>query len=244
MCLLHTLLRVCHRILEGKVVQSLPWVRRAKLKLEPLTLQIAASEERLTKRQGIKLGVLSLGTPLGIGTNAEPPAQDSSHSVPELYVFSPVYLDWYVWMTIIIIGCIAIASVFLCLSCCRKPYKTAVVRLSEELPSHFPGTVLTFKQNFQPLKQDKKKFRYVLAAEGIIQPDVSFYTQVQPCSGLAKSPNINIHRLETPRLPTPCKPLEPAYQPTQLLTITTVRLPYLTSDLALPPGYVSLRDTK
>ncbi|GIX84320.1 uncharacterized protein CEXT_643721 [Caerostris extrusa] len=224
MCLLHTLLRVCHRILEGKVVQSLPWVRRAKLKLEPLTLQIAASEERLTKRQGIKLGVLSLGTPLGIGTNAEPPAQDSSHSVPELYVFSPVYLDWYVWMTIIIIGCIAIASVFLCLSCCRKPYKTAVVRLSEELPSHFPGTVL--------------------AAEGIIQPDVSFYTQVQPCSGLAKSPNINIHRLETPRLPTPCKPLEPAYQPTQLLTITTVRLPYLTSDLALPPGYVSLRDTK
>ncbi|GIY24584.1 hypothetical protein CDAR_169451 [Caerostris darwini] len=146
------------------------------------------------------------------------------HSVPELYVFSPVYLDWYVWMTIIIIGCIAIASVFLCLSCCRKPYKTAVVRLSEELPSHFPGTVL--------------------AAEGIIQPDVSFYTQVQPCSGVAKSPNINIHRLETPRLATPCKPLEPAYQPTQLLTITTVRLPYLTSDLALPPGYVSLRDTK
>ncbi|GIX70258.1 uncharacterized protein CDAR_557931 [Caerostris darwini] len=141
------------------------------------------------------------------GTNAEPPAQDSSHSVPELYVFSPVYLDWYVWMTIIIIGCIAIASVFLCLGCCRKPYKTAVVRLSEELPSHFPGTGTALQW-------------------------------------VAKSPNINIHRLETPRLATPCKPLEPAYQPTQLLTITTVRLPYLTSDLALPPGYVSLRDTK
>ncbi|KAF8794775.1 hypothetical protein HNY73_002711 [Argiope bruennichi] len=128
-------------------------------------------------------------------------------------------------MIIVVVFCTTLASILLCLICCRKPYKTAVVRLSEEIPSHFPGTVL--------------------AAEGIIQPDVSFYTQVQPCNGVvAKSPKISDLRPETPRLPTPCKPLEPAYQPTQLLTITTVRLPYLTSDLALPPGYVSLRDVK
>ncbi|GFQ73602.1 uncharacterized protein TNCT_213821 [Trichonephila clavata] len=158
------------------------------------------------------------------GTNAGPSAHDPSQHFPELYAFSSFYIEWYFWIIILVICCTIIALALLCMICCRKPYKTAVVRLSEEIPSHFPGTVL--------------------APEGIIQPDVSFYTQVQPCNALTKSPNIETQRTETPRMPTPCKPLEPAYQPTQLLTITTVRLPYLTSDLALPPGYVSLRDIK
>ncbi|XP_035219745.1 uncharacterized protein LOC118192827 [Stegodyphus dumicola] len=85
---------------------------------------------------------------------------------------------------------------------------------------------------------------FVLAPEGIIQPDVTFYTQVQPCNGKDNSPKTDGIVEPNSRLPTPCKPLEPAYQPMQLLTITTVRLPYLTSDLALPPGYVSLREAK
>lgn len=32
-----------------------------------------------------------------IGTNVEPTAQDPSNNFPELYTFSPVYIEWYFW---------------------------------------------------------------------------------------------------------------------------------------------------
>ncbi|KAG8172940.1 hypothetical protein JTE90_004929, partial [Oedothorax gibbosus] len=160
------------------------------------------------------------------GTNVEPTAPNPSNNFPVTYPFSPLDNEWWLWVIMISFACTVITVMLLCLIC-RKPYKTAVVRLSEDLPTHYAGTVL--------------------APEGIIHPDVSFYTQVQPCSGAtaAPSPPCSV-RPDTGRLQTPCKPLQPAYQPTQLLAITTVRLPYLTTTdhLALPPGYVSMRDSK
>ncbi|GFY76553.1 uncharacterized protein TNIN_291831 [Trichonephila inaurata madagascariensis] len=74
------------------------------------------------------------------GTNAGPSAHDPSQNFPELYAFSSFYIEWYFWIIILVICCTIIALALLCMICCRKPYKTAVVRLSEEIPSHFPGT--------------------------------------------------------------------------------------------------------
>ncbi|XP_015915298.1 uncharacterized protein [Parasteatoda tepidariorum] len=157
-------------------------------------------------------------------TETEPPALAPESSYPEIYSFSPIYSEWYFWIITISVICTIVALIFLCLLCWRKPYKTAVVRLPENLTSHYPGTILS--------------------SENIIQPDVAFYTQVHPCPETIINSRYFRNEQELERLPTPCRPLEPAYQPTQLLTITTVRLPYLTSDLALPPGYVSLHEGK
>lgn len=140
----------------------------------------------------------------------------------ELSTLTPFYLEWYFSLPIVLVTFAVVAIVLSCLFCWRKPYKTAVVRLSEPLPDAVLGSVL--------------------APEGIIQPDVTFYTQVVsyqkvPTPGEERRSN-------TPRLTTPLRPLDPAYQPTQPVTITTVRVPSFSTDLTLPPGYVSLRDTK
>ncbi|KAG8178268.1 hypothetical protein JTE90_015680 [Oedothorax gibbosus] len=73
------------------------------------------------------------------GTNVEPTAPNPSNNFPVTYPFSPLDNEWWLWVIMISFACTVITVMLLCLIC-RKPYKTAVVRLSEDLPLHYAGT--------------------------------------------------------------------------------------------------------
>ncbi|XP_076328015.1 uncharacterized protein LOC143234499 isoform X1 [Tachypleus tridentatus] len=105
--------------------------------------------------------------------------------------------------------------------CCKKNRNNVVIKLKRSLPN----AVLRTTRN----------------SHGIIQPDVSFY-QRPPAKDTTTS--LCGTHCAIFRLTTPIRPLTPAYQPTQPVTVTTVSVPTSCDDLTLPPGYVTSRDLR
>ncbi|XP_013781856.1 uncharacterized protein LOC106466156 [Limulus polyphemus] len=144
---------------------------------------------------------------------------DQCCNVPPTKV-APLYSAWYFWVAIFIVGCLTVSMAIACILCCKKNRKDVLIRLAQSVPN----AVLRTAQD----------------SHGIIQPDVTFY-QRPPIK--EECATVSTTRSAPLRLTTPIRPLTPAYQPSQPITITTVRAATSCTDLTLPPGYVMSRDS-
>ncbi|XP_023242365.1 uncharacterized protein LOC111640573 [Centruroides sculpturatus] len=133
---------------------------------------------------------------------------------------APFYSAWYFWIALLVVICVVVALIVICVMCCRKPRKVAMIRCWQPVPN----AVLKTAQDPQ----------------GIIQPDVIFYKK--PAGGTV---TVVVPGTPSLRLTTPMRPLTPAYEPTQPVTIRTTRAVATTSnELTLPPGYIPNQDPK
>ncbi|XP_064456908.1 uncharacterized protein LOC135367544 [Ornithodoros turicata] len=133
----------------------------------------------------------------------------------------------------------AVSLTVLFVLCCRRPRKTLVVRL---LPEAIPNAALKTSQD----------------ERGIIHPDVMFFApDGSTCAAVSTAvpgSTANVKAFETfagdhgHRVSTPIRPLHPAYQPTQPVNVHAAHHAVLRRDssteLTLPPGYISQRNAK
>ncbi|KAF8771563.1 hypothetical protein HNY73_018965 [Argiope bruennichi] len=118
-----------------------------------------------------------------------------------------------------------------CVLCCCKNRKNDTSTVLGRILLSLPPTLFTTRD-----------------PDGIIQPNVMFYTR-PPTRDQASA--AIVARALPPmtakdRLTTPIMPLNPAYQPSQPVTVTssTSTTVINSNELTLPPGYVVNRDVK
>ncbi|KAH9370343.1 hypothetical protein HPB48_006739 [Haemaphysalis longicornis] len=118
----------------------------------------------------------------------------------------------------------AVSLTVLCILCCRRPRRKSLCLATAALPAAALRTT-----------QD---------AQGIIHPDVAFRV-LGEASGAAAPHSERLKPAESSsRVITPLRPLSPAYQPTQPVSVRSTPCHRGALELTLPPGYIAQREAK
>ncbi|KAH6939487.1 hypothetical protein HPB50_018572 [Hyalomma asiaticum] len=137
-------------------------------------------------------------------------------------------------IALVVILASAVALTVLCILCCRRPRrKTPAICVPT---ATLPAAALRTTQD----------------AEGIIHPDVAFRAATEASGAPAPLTEMLMKADDMLRVPaeqpsgiiTPLRPLSPAYQPTQPVSVRTTPCHHRALELTLPPGYIAQRDAK
>ncbi|KAL1422407.1 hypothetical protein MTO96_022277 [Rhipicephalus appendiculatus] len=128
----------------------------------------------------------------------------------------------------------AVALTVLCILCCRRPRRKSPTLCVPA--ATLPAAAMRTTQD----------------AEGIIHPDVAFRTATEATGAPAPLTEMLMKADDMLRVPadppsgviTPLRPLSPAYQPTQPVSVRTTPCHHRALELTLPPGYIAQRDAK
>ncbi|XP_077512467.1 uncharacterized protein LOC144123524 [Amblyomma americanum] len=126
----------------------------------------------------------------------------------------------------------AVVMTVLCIVCCRRPRRKSPTLC---IPTAaLPAAALRTTQDAQGIIHPDVAFRVVAEASGAAAPLAEALRAADPLR-VADPPS---------RIITPLRPLSPAYQPTQPVSVRTTPCHRGALELALPPGYIAQRDTK
>ncbi|CAL1288335.1 unnamed protein product [Larinioides sclopetarius] len=142
-----------------------------------------------------------------------------------------LFTAWYFWISLLCVCFMLMTLLMVCVLCCCRNRKNDTSTVLGRILLSLPPTLFTTRD-----------------PDGIIQPNVMFYSR--PPTRDQTSTAIVARALPPmtakDRLTTPIMPLNPAYQPSQPVTVTssTSTTVINSNELTLPPGYVVNRDVK